>query len=66
MCIAKEIRTVEAKPSTFNSFSEHPACFRLCLFKTSAMEEFYDAQLNSIEAYIDAAGFQLVSLDLPS
>jgi hypothetical protein len=30
------------------------------------MDAFYDAQLSSIEAHIDAAGFQLASLDLPS
>lgn len=29
------------------------------------MEDFYDVRLGSIEAHIDAAGFQLVNLDLP-
>lgn len=30
------------------------------------MENFYNASLDSLESYIDAAGFRLVSLDLPS
>jgi hypothetical protein len=49
----------------------HPACILLapCLSASSrpfTMEDFYDARFGSIESHIDAAGFRLVDLDLPS
>jgi hypothetical protein len=49
----------------------HPAGILLasCLSASSrpfTMEDFYDARFGSIESHVDAAGFQLVDLDLPS
>lgn len=36
------------------------------LFTTLSMEELYNPSLGSVEAHIDAAGFRLIQLDLPS
>lgn len=48
----------------------HPGCFLYFRFVSRAralrMEEFYDPSKGGVEAHIDAAGFELVSLELPN